>query len=595
MKEKIKLVIKAAHKFMKIHKVFSAAIVFAAVVAVIVSVKFISRGRDETKYVLAAALKDSISVSVSGSGTVTAESQVDIKPKVSGDVVYVGVKVGDKVKRGQLIAQIDDENAAKAVRDAELSLENAKLSYEKATKPADALDLVQAENAVFKAEDTLEREITNGYNAVSNAMSVLPGLLSDIHSLVYDWDNGFGISNFTYYKNFVLNDIKNAETTLISTDTNYKKADNLYKEVSSKLIIPIKNDQDELLDYLDSAYAAVKAASNAAQNARSFLIVAQNDFNNRDTDIPLSITADLRTIDGYIASLNTELVSLATRKTALRDAIIAIAEKEDALKDLKDGPDALALSSARLSLSQKENALEDAKEKLANYYIRAPFDGTVAKMNIKNADSVSSDSVSSGSSIATIVTDKSIAEISLNEVDIAKVKTGEKAILDFDAIDDMTITGIVTEVDAVGSSTQGVVSYGAKIAFDVENAQIRSGMNANATIITETKTNAILVPANAVKKQGDTSYVSVVKNPPSELASIAIALTTNPENIPVTIGLQNDDYVEILSGLSEGDVIIERTVTSSSSSAGRTNRTTSGGNQNMMMFGSNGGSAPRMR
>ncbi|MFA5052478.1 MAG: efflux RND transporter periplasmic adaptor subunit [Parcubacteria group bacterium] len=560
MKEKIKLAINAVRRFMKAHKVISIMIALAVVIAVIVIVKLVSQGKNETKYVLAAAIKDNISSSVSGSGTVIAESQVDIKPKVSGDVVYVGVKVGDKVEKGQLIARIDDENAAKAVRDAELNLENARLSYEKTTRAT---------------EDSLNREIINSRDSVSSSLVAMSDTISDLDDLMYENDRGYSyMTNFNYYKSLTQNSRDKASSAALLADENYLNAVSLYKSASAKVVLQ-GDDHDELLSSLASSYNLVKAVFDTAESARVFLTVVRDDFNNRNETVPASITEDLRTVDGYISALNSRLSELSARKSALRDALDPL--------------------TAKISLTQRENALTDAKEKLGDYYIRAPFDGTVAKMNIKNADSVSSDSVSSGSSIATIVTDKSIAEISLNEVDVAKVKTGEKAVLDFDAVDNVTITGIVTEVDAVGSSSQGVVTYGAKIAFDVENEQIRSGMNVNATIFTETKANILLVPASAVKTQGGKSYVSVVKNPPSKLASVAVALSTVPENVPVTIGIQNDDYVEIISGLNEGDVVIERTVSGNSSSASRASESASGSNRNVMMFGSNGGSAPRMR
>src|SRR3990167_11113902 len=80
------------------------------------------------RYASAQVQKGTLIVSISGSGQVSASNQIDIKPKASGDVVYVGVKNGQEVKAGTLIAQIDARDAQKTVRDAEVNLESANLA-----------------------------------------------------------------------------------------------------------------------------------------------------------------------------------------------------------------------------------------------------------------------------------------------------------------------------------------------------------------------------------------------------------------------------------------------------------------------------------
>ena len=98
-----------------------------------------------------------------------------------------------------------------------------------------------------------------------------------------------------------------------------------------------------------------------------------------------------------------------------------------------------------------------------------------------------------------LITKQKIAEISLNEVDAAKVKVGQKVTLTFDAIDGLSITGEVSEIDALGTVSQGVVTYGVKIAFDTQDERVKSGMSVSAAIITDVKQNVLLVPNAAVK------------------------------------------------------------------------------------------------
>ena len=113
------------------------------------------------RYLVALARKETVISSVTGTGQISAENQFDIKSKVSGDVIYLPVSEGQSVKTGALILQIDSKDAAKAVRDAEASLLSAKISLEKLKQPADALSLLQAENALTQAEQNKQITITN--------------------------------------------------------------------------------------------------------------------------------------------------------------------------------------------------------------------------------------------------------------------------------------------------------------------------------------------------------------------------------------------------------------------------------------------------
>ena len=135
------------------------------------------------RYVTATATRGTLVVSVSGTGQVSSSNQIDIKPQVSGNIIYVGVKDGQEVKAAELIAQIDAREAQKSIRDAEVNLESAKLSLQKLVQPATALALVQAENNLARtqeskasAESDLKRIYEDGFNNISN--SYCPALVS---------------------------------------------------------------------------------------------------------------------------------------------------------------------------------------------------------------------------------------------------------------------------------------------------------------------------------------------------------------------------------------------------------------------------------
>src|ERR1035437_384886 len=94
-----------------------------------------------TRYVTTTVANDTLISSVPGTGQISALNQVDLKAKASGNVTYIPVTQGQFVKAGTVIAGLDQTDAQKAVRDAEISLQSAQLSLQKLTQPADTLSL----------------------------------------------------------------------------------------------------------------------------------------------------------------------------------------------------------------------------------------------------------------------------------------------------------------------------------------------------------------------------------------------------------------------------------------------------------------------
>lgn len=199
--------------------------------------------------------------------------------------------------------------------------------------------------------------------------------------------------------------------------------------------------------------------------------------------------------------------------------------------------------SQRIAVAQKENSLSDAKEKLQDYYIRAPFDGIVTGLSIEAGDSVSRTDI-----IASVITKNIVAKISLNEVDAVGVKVDDKATLKIDALSDISFTGKVSKIDTIGTVSQGVTSYGAEIELDNQNELLKPGMNVSASIATNSKSDVILVPSGAIKNQGNESYVEVLKN------------NSTPEKVTVEVGLTNSTQAEIISGIIVGDKIVTQTI-----------------------------------
>jgi HlyD family secretion protein len=268
-------------------------------------------------------------------------------------------------------------------------------------------------------------------------------------------------------------------------------------------------------------------------------------------------------VNGHLSGVLSAGTLVDTEKATILNAKRTIAESTESLKKLKEGTDPLDLQSSRLSVTQREHTLRDARETLANYFVRAPFNGTVATVAVRKGDSITS-----GTAVSTFITKDKIAEISLNEVDVAKVSVGQSVTLTFDAVDGLTITGKVIDVSTIGTVSQGVVTYAVKINFDTNDDRVRSGMSVSAAVVTEVKHDVVLVPNSAIKTQGNQSYVEVFAPPLlADTGAQGTISGTPPARVLVVTGASNDTATEILSGIDVGAQVVTRTITSSATAA----------------------------
>lgn len=522
----------------------------------------------QPRYVLGTVTKGTIVSSVSASGQVSVSNQLDVKPRVSGEVVYVPVEAGQTVAAGALLAQLDSTDAQKSVRDARANLESAEISLEKLQKPASALTLTQARNALSNAQDSLSKLYSDSNTLVVNVFLDVPSIMTNLESiLIGDTASNHTQWNIDYYQNAIIAyDNRGTEfrTTAYNDYLAAKSAyDTAFAEYQSLGTAP---DTAAIEKSLTDSYAAVRLIARALKSSTTF-IQLYIDTSKAHNFTPSSVaTAAITSLAGYTNTVNSHLSSLVSYTNSLKQDKQSIDEKQQSLDDILAGADDLDVRSAQLSVTKAKNALQDAQNNLADYYVRAPFAGTIAAVQVKKYDSVGS-----GTAIATLITNNNRAELSLNEVDAAKIKVGDKATLTFDAIDSLTLTGKVSQIDAVGTVTQGVVSYAVTIGFDSQDPRIKPGMTVNAAIITDARQDVLMVPASAVKTQNGASFVQAFT---PELAAPSstqgVVSDTAPRQIPVEVGISDDTNIEITSGVSEGQQIVVRTITASAQTTTQT-------------------------
>jgi len=544
-------------------KLFQKKIIIPLLLLLILGVYFgqkaLTNKKNETRYVTAAVEKGTLVVSVSGSGQISASDQIDIKPKVSADIVSVLAEKGEEVRTGKLIMKLDETDFQKAVNDAQTSLETAKLELEELLEPPDELTLLQAENTLTqaqeskeKAEDNLNKAYEDGFNTVSNVFLELPDVMAGLYDIIYTSTLDKTLWNVDYYANRAALYDEKALQYRDDTKSAYQKARQEYNQNFQDYKSASRfSDTKTIEGLIDETYNTVRDIAEAIKNTNNLIQFYKDKFTERGLKPNSLAETHLTSLETYTGKTNSHLSSLLSAQRSIqdyKDAIIdaerSIEEKTLSLAKLKAGADELEIRAKKIVVQQKEDALLTAKQNLDNCSIYAPFNGILADIKVKKGDSVSS-----GTILASVITKQKIAEISLNEVDAAKVKVDQKATLTFDALPDLTISGRVSEVETVGEVSQGVVSYGVKIALDTEKAEIKPGMSVTADIITDAKQDVLLVPNSAVQSQQNENFVQVMEN-------------NTPRSQQVEIGLVNDTNTEIVSGLKEGDIVVTSTISS---------------------------------
>ena len=165
-----------------------------------------------------------------------------------------------------------------------------------------------------------------------------------------------------------------------------------------------------------------------------------------------------------------------------------------------------------------------------------------------------------------------VATVNIAEIDVAKVKAGQKVTLTFDSIPDTTFTGKVAGINKLGTVSGGVTNYPATIEFDTSSDKILPNMQVQASIITNVKDNVILVPSSAITNQNGQLAVRELQN-------------NNLILVPVTVGDKSDTQTEIISGVNEGDIVVTAIINPNQNSRSNTSTSPFSGNRGFGGFG----------
>ena len=291
------------------------------------------------------------------------------------------------------------------------------------------------------------------------------------------------------------------------------------------------------------AYASYLSAKNSLASAQANMYSLQSTmFSKWKTYTDLAENSTYQNSDG---SPNTTNRVLTTFTTAQDDWLAA--EAQYANQQNVVAQDQTSVSSAWANYQQ------------ASPTIYAPISGSINGLSLQVGSVLTAQTSSTGNStsqrIANIKTDATpTAVVDLNEVDVPKVKIGDKATLTLSAFPNQTFTGKIVSIDTTGTVSSGVTTYPAYITFDTAVDGIYPNMDVDANIITAVKNNVVLVPNAAVQTVDGQSTVRILKN-----GQVTATL--------VTVGSSNDSETQIISGINEGDTVVTGTSVSSAASS----------------------------
>ena len=461
----------------------------------------------DVSYVQTTPEKRDLSNSLSGTGTLNPANTYNVKSLVAGKVLTSTIEEGDIVEEGTVLYTVDASDATTKAEQASITLQQAQRSYDKTVDR----QYVRAEVAGVVATLKVAKgdEVTSGQEVA---------VIRDSSKMVLHLE-------FPAADAAAFSVGQSAEVTL----------DGTFETLTGTVTAVTGTDT------LSTGNLLTRTVTITVRNAGG-LTTAQ---------------AATATINGVscIAAKCFEYQAERTLTTLAAGTVTAInvqeggaVNKDDIVLQISGEDLTEAIQSAAETLRSAELNMDNLQEAMNNYTVTSPISGTVIEKNAKAGDALTA-----GADLCTIY-DLSylVMVINVDELQVSDVSVGQSVQVTADAVPDKTYTGTVTRVSMKGSSNGGTTTYPVTVRID-ETEGLRPGMNANAEIVIAEAGNALAVPNAAIVRGG---YVLVTKDSPS--AANADPDMTAPEGyvyVPVKIGVSDDDYTQIISGVTGNDTV----------------------------------------
>jgi RND family efflux transporter MFP subunit len=433
----------------------------------------------------AIASRGDLVISATGTGTLTAP-QEELGFTGTGEMTVTGVyvKAGDLVQTGQLLAEVNSEQAESAYNE-------AKNNYSDLTS--------------ITAIASSERAMADAAAEWETAKINLEYLISPD---VYYW-----------------------ETEMDKGERELRKAEARVQK-----------------------YPADEDAAQTLKTTRAFLDFAQDQLHkawNRYKYKYVPTTFEPGMVRGELVYLQSTDLEIQQARAAIGEALTQLKEAQELHSVLTGAPMPVNTTNKSLiAVEQAKRTLEEAQANLNGTKIVAPFSGTVMEVNASGGSSVErgtskADVVDARSIVVLADTSHPYLDVYWDESDWSKLKVGEDVKIIFNDLPEQVIEGKITEVDRQVYTSNNSRTIHGKVSMQNANngSNLPIGASASVEAIAQLVTNATLIPIEALHKAGAEQYmVFVVQGDKLKLRQIEI-------------GLMNDQYVEVKSGLQPGEVL----------------------------------------
>ena len=462
---------------------------------------FLSRTRAkaakaETTYTTASVEKRSITNALTGSGTLQPADSYTVTTLVSGEVLSDTFEEGDIVEKDQLLYTIDSSDVS-------------------TTETQAQTNYTQALKAKYPTAD-------------------ISGTVSEVYV-----SNGDAVSAGTE-----LCRISASNDMTIDFQFSYAKDGDFYVGQPAKIYL------NGYAGYIDGTVAQIGSSSVANGTGMKMTTVRVTAAN------PGLVSGDCTAsaVVGNYTSYGQTTVKIGTGSTITATASGKVSGLTLMPGDSVSSGQRICTITGDSVDNQLQNAkasLESAQDRLDDYMVTSPITGTVVEKTVKAGDNVGTGSNSNNT--LCIIYDLTYLEMTLNidELDIDNVEVGQTVNVTSDAKEGQTFTGVVTKVSVVGTTSGGTTTYPVTVRID-DTDGLRPGMNVDAEIVLSSADGVLAIPSLAVNR-GDT--VLVTSDSPSAANALEQEAPEGYAYVQVTTGVSDDSYIEITSGLQEGDTV----------------------------------------
>jgi len=506
-----------------------------------------------------------LDIVVSADGSLIMPNQFDLKFGTNGQVDEILVEEGDTVKQGALLAMLDNSSQKNAIRTALFSIQATKNDIEFECG-ADHLPYNYLDLSVSRLVDEAQKDIAAAINYFEQGNYKDAGYklimtyfdIEVCEDLIKSRPDAAVLAgaktNSTYYPDLTAGSSQ-------SKSPNDKMVVDYLQKYRQKLLNIAQlmkiGDYATLTPEFDKVQQEMLTVVQLAKS--TIYLKDSNLFEYPDTatsvDFLQSSMRALQELEDYLTQSDALPVEAAKKLYIAKLNLLVgrdILENQTSLFVIIKDVNWQKLQQYNLSLQSSEISLYEAKQDIMKTAIIAPSDGTVVSVDLKKSYVLSAQDYSSRTAVKLVDTKSIEFQGLVDEIDIMKVKRGQKATITIDAVPNKVFTGTVKFISPFGTQSGNVIKFDVTIELDPTDIELRGGLSATADISIYSAKNTLLVP------------VSVIVNTPSgPMVAVIDEATGQSELRRITLGRQNFQYAEVLEGLKEGEKVTVSNLTPS--------------------------------